>query len=1132
MLISSPNTLVNISRTGPRSTRDTYYLSVAMVLQEELRRMEFPGGLPPIELMQKSRPSKHDVRIKTVLFTLFLSVLSQFNKPSLALVQRSLTVRDSGRQATYRQALSSEETNQPLRSTTPVLGVAIKKSREINLPCYWSAHDPHVTAMADDTSEGHGTQPLLDRGHPMPRRASAQHSITLKHHRLAREASKRAAPTVGAADPQQHNVSSPRRNSSGESQETDPSSKKWFDRSNANPAGTFDASAMDLDPPFFQKETESSYERDGAFPYRHGESLQVPSMHHQAVTRSSSADEFRGVIDDLTIENKRLREELRRLKGLDPPLLKKEKLFEIKVHGLPRRKKRELEATLRDFAASLEGSSDSPSQRDRSGRLKKDTVYSSGESRSKHASSSSSHSRPVDSAYASMSTGPSSHGPQSVGRSLGRPSASRAKSSEQKFENFLSDIPDGLLPRPTIMTDKERKKLVVRRLEQLFTGKISGRNMHRNQSMSALDAPAPPTTLADQGTMGPPRNPEASREARIEPLEPSQRKPRSRDNESTSNSNGDQTESRGNGNGSGDGNGSGNGSGGRNGNSNTPHPTLSVPEQRPTRPRDLDPDRLQIPSENLDYIRHLGQVPPEFLVDKQVNHLDVAPDAHGWVYLNLLCNLAQLHIFNVTPGFIRAAVCEKSKKFQLSPDGRKIRWRGGVDGTKFSSDSSGDNNSRSPSTDETDGSHGDGQRKRQKMAQLGALATTSKESKFGLQTTSNSDPFHYKPLFVHRNSTADTSVEDTGSLPSDGAVDQINSDSGSGSKRRRGGAIIYYSGAPFCTDLSGDPGEVSPTTYMTSTGREIESPESTPRLSIQRTLSGSSLAYRPLSEARLEIPNIATTAMDVDEAPGLISGDEESPADEDVEFPWCDNPEKVQFNPVEPPLEACGLGGVRPEDHFAVVVATRRPINLAFDKAVVSRSKSEDIAEAIAGRLSSLRTSSPLPPRHIAGEFWPVHVEYLKSSLHKFEPVPLPPPATFIPPFSTDSESLGDEELDYEEFESEELELEEGRLVSVGLISQLANPYLSDNSFDEFGKGRLVSSEESSDDIVGVPSLSRAVDANMSDGDDDLDLQPHSSSPGRIISASVKKRVDTGSSVATAGGAESGYSSSMEDDAS
>ncbi|KAK4224563.1 putative frequency clock protein [Podospora fimiseda] len=971
--------------------------------------------------------------------------------------------------------------------------------------------------MANDTNEGHDTQQPLDRGHPMPRRASPETSVTLKHHRLTREASKRAT-ALDAASQQHHKVSSPRRNSSGESQETD-SSKKWFDRSNANPTGTYDTGAMDLDPPFFQKETESTFE----FPYR-PEGLQVPPLRHQAATRSSSADEFRGVIDDLTIENKRLREELRRLKGLDPPLLQKEKLFEIKVHGLPRRKKRELEATLRDFAASLEGSSDSPSQRDRSGRLKKDAMYSSGESRSKHASSSSSHYRPVDSAYASMSTGFSSHGPQSVGRSLGRPSAaSRAKSSEQKVENYLRDTPDGLLPRHTVMTDKDRKKLVVRRLEQLFTGKISGRNMHRNQSMSALDAPAPPST--EQVTMGPPRNPEAAREANIMPLDPTQKKPRSRDNESTSNSNGDQTESGGNGNGSGD----GNGSGGRSGNNKSP-PTAPIPEQRPTRPRDLDPDRLQIPSENLDYIRHLGQIPPEFLVEKQASTVDVAPDADGWVYLNLLCNLAQLHIFNVTPSFIRAAVCEKSKKFQLSPDGGKIRWRGGVDGTKFSSDSG--ENSQSPSTDDTDGSNEDGQRKRQKMVQLATSATTSKESKFGLQSSSNSDPFHYKPLFITRNSTADTSVEDTTSLPSEGAVES-NAESGSGSKRRRGGAIIYYSGAPFCTDLSGDPGESSSTTYMTSTGREAESPESPPRLSMRRTLSGSSLPYRPLSDPRLNISHTSPTAMDVDEAPGLSSDEEDTPTDEEMEFPWCDDPEVAKFHPVGPPLEACGLGGVTPEDHFAVVVTTRRPINVALDKTLhaASRSKSEDIAEAISGRLASMRTSSPLPRRHNAGKFWPVHVEYMKNKLHRFQPVPLPPPATFIPPFSTDSESGGDDELDSEEL----LDIDDGGLVSTELISQRANPYLSDNTFlDELGKGRLVSSDSDSDEIIRVPEI-RGIDETMlSDGDDDLDPRPHSSSSaGRIINVGAGKRIHTGSSVATAGGgAESGYSSSMEDYAS
>ncbi|KAK3321564.1 frequency clock protein [Apodospora peruviana] len=946
----------------------------------------------------------------------------------------------------------------------------------------------------------------------MPRRTSPENSVTLQHHRLAREASRKAFALKANAPPV---TSSPRRNSSGESHVTTHSDpKKWFDRSNRNATGNFDAGSMDVDPPFFQKETDSSNEeRRGPgnssqnTPYLQGTRPGV----FRRTTQSSSADDYRSVIDDLTIENKRLKEELKRYKQFGPDMMKKEKLFEIKIHGLSGWKKRELEATLRDFAAGLDGeaqSRESPPQRMKSGRHAKN-MYSSGESRSKHASSSSSHSRPVDSAYHSMSTGQSSNAPQSsTGQSLGRPSVgSRTKSSQQKVEHYLRDTPDGLFPRHMVMTDKDKKKLVVRRLEQLFTGKITGKNLHRNQSMPSMDVLA----TSELAGMALPRAREAAREAYIQQQDVAQKKPPFRDNGSTSN--GDQTETGGNGMGSG----SGGRSGGLSGSNPSP-PCVALPEQRPTRPLDLDPDRVQIPSENMKYIQHLGVVPAEFLVDKKVKYQDVSPDADGWVYLNLLCNLAQLHMINVTPSFIRSAVSEKSTKFQLSPDGRKIRWRGGTDGTKFSSDSSADNNSqKSPSADDTEGSNESSPRKRARtLKSEGATASgrSSDETKFGPQLSHSSSSFHYKPLFVRHSSTMESSLEGTVSQASDGGADDSNPDqskwdySGSGSskrkKHRRDGAIIYYNGAPFCTDLSGDPGGASPTTYLTSTGQELDSVQSLPRFLVHRSLSGSSLPIRPLSDER----SIVAEVLDIDlqNPPDLVDDDEDTPNEDEIVFPWCDEPEKVQLRPIEPLLEPCGLGGVLPEDHFAVIVTTRRTIA----SNVACRLMLEDTPEVIASRLASMRTSSPLPPRSTSVAALPIEIEYLGGKIHRLNPVPLPPPATFFPPFSTDSDSDDDDED--EDSYDEDMSYQDS--ISEGLISQRANPRPenedslsseSDGNAVRDGGGRLSESEESISRRVGSGSVGSA---------------------GKGL-----EMVHTGSSVATAGGAESGYNSSMEDDA-
>lgn len=88
---------------------------------------------------------------------------------------------------------------------------------------------------------------LSSTGHPLPRRALGENSITLRHHQLARDASLKAS--RGSAPPNPSNgehSSSPRRNSSGESNETGQSdANKWFDQSNQNPTATFHSNSMD-----------------------------------------------------------------------------------------------------------------------------------------------------------------------------------------------------------------------------------------------------------------------------------------------------------------------------------------------------------------------------------------------------------------------------------------------------------------------------------------------------------------------------------------------------------------------------------------------------------------------------------------------------------------------------------------------------------------------------------------------------------------------------------------------------------------------------------------------------------------------------------------------------------------------
>lgn len=883
-----------------------------------------------------------------------------------------------------------------------------------------------------------------------------------------------------------------------------------------------------VDPPFFQDPSAGSNEGGPADPIPH-ELLPTHKAAERSETpqdsKTSSTQDYRSVIDDLTVEIKRLKDELKRYRHVGPDTLRRQKLFEIKFHGLPQWKKQELESTLRDFAAGLNGESSteaSSSVRKKSSR-NTPRLQAGSSLASKHPSSSSdSHRRPVDSAYHSMSVGN-----RSGHSELPQSKRSCSKDTDRKVEDYLKDIPEGLYPRHITMSDKQKKKLVVRRLEQLFTGK-SGRKSREKQEAQEEAAPA---AAADDGP---------SREARILPTTnpkgkvaaPGVTGSATQSNTNvTSQSNTDLTsswsgnKSGGNDNASGAGSGRGSGTASGSGGSN-PSPSSNHPfEQRPTRPRDLDPDRMPDPSENMEYLRHLGVTPapdPAVATRSGTSPSGVSADAEGWVYLNLLSNLAQLHIFNVAPSFVRAAVAEKSSKFQLSSDGRKIRWRGGnsEQGTRFSSESEG-MGSRA-STD--DGESPDGSRKRVRISDSGEDGSADTLSSERNESGSGLESFHYKPLFARGESPGEQASQvGSGSSPESGG-DSYNNGSGwdnshSASSRRRkrrlDGAIIYYSGAPFCTDLSGDPGYQSPTTYMASSGEGAEQQSSEGEAaggSGRGTISGSSLAYRPLAAAKGKKSESAS-AMDTssDAAVSDLAVIEDSDGEDiKAEFPWSQSKQKTSVLPLEP----CGLGGVLPEDNFVMTVTTKRP----KDDARADRSTSEALAEAKGkSALEKLASKAPYSaaqkhPRPSP----PLDIEYVSGRIKRLRPATLPPPAVFLPPFSSDESSGWDDDDAESESESEGLSSR-----NEGSSSRRVNPHHSDHSL------RVSDGDETS----GSVEDDEASVAHQGSVEDEGSRKMAKSGRSGRLSGSGRggRAARRGSLAATAGGASSGYNSSMEE---
>jgi len=595
---------------------------------------------------------------------------------------------------------------------------------------------------------------------------------------------------------------------------------------------------------------------------------------------------------------------------------------------------------------------------------------------------------------------------------------------EQKIHSFLHKIPGGLLPKhPPVMTERQKKKIVVQRLEQLFTGKkaIIGEHSQPLQQQEVARSAA----LADQSTDDECISKEGIREANMLPYVDSGPRPTKISGEFTSET---QTYE-------------------SSGESSPDHRTSL--DQRPTRPLDLDPDRAQIPSENVEYIRHLGLSTPQLTSE---NSADAAADAAGWTYLNLLVNMAQLHIINVTPDFVRSAVAEVSEKFQLSEDGKKIRWRGGTQGTQLSSESdagSGGNRFLNDSD-----SLEEGKRKRRKV-DVGRFASVPVDvptPTLQTRTRGSSKILHYTPLFRHRRSSLSRmmSSDESDSLEeyetkngsragrASHPSKMWNASSGShGEKRPDEGPIVFYSRAKFYTDLSCDRGEISTPLHVLGVGNDGYSNQSqnaigcSPRNQnppFNRTSSGSMLSFRPFRDYS-KVPDIMQAEETRPKTPELLKADLE-----DEVFFMDVSPESSSPSTPLQAFNATGLGGTQPADHFAVRVQTRRTKNAGssanrsrfsapgpgFKKFAHNISKASlesflrpelDSEESNVARQASLAAlASPSPRTSVAFEDLPVKTDVLYTNFIRLRPSELPPPLGYYSSTTSTSED-GDSDL-------------------------------------------------------------------------------------------------------------------------
>ena len=738
--------------------------------------------------------------------------------------------------------------------------------------------------------------------------------------------------------------------------------------------------------------------------------MSVRSDFSHVGSSASNSEEFRSVIDDLTLENKRLKRRLRKFEKLHCSQLENDKLFEVRIHGLPAYKKKELKETLRGFASSIGGSQRAAprNQAEQPISLQLGPFPGIGK-----ASSLSTPCPPViDSAYASMSASgqTSASHQQCAGRSRPRQLTPTADKDKNVISSYLDDNLEGLFPaQSTTMTENLKAKLVVQRLEQLFTGigACSSQDSHFLQQEKVSRLAAAARTTIDEA-LGYASSAEGDREARIissndqrfSAAAPVWDSEISKDPVS-------------------------------NILNTTPPPNC---DQRPTRPSDLDPNRVQVPTSNIDYLRHLGLASPKTSSNWSRG------EGEGWIYLNLLINMAQLHIFNVTTEFVRKSVARFSTKFELSQDGQRVRWKARQVGHPISisnGNGNGNGNNSSPesryggpsqSSDESvdrisnSSCYSHNKRHLGVLSEFENLDTSQGYKKMSPEFGADSarrpiflgqfgagGPLVYKPLFFHGMKSEEeddyylNDVRSTVSSVLAQCPTRLGSHDVAGghdvTRKGEDGPIIFYNGARFCTDLSGDSGVDN--SHATDYSKIIQDPIG----SRPEAAEDSSIFPRNLSSVTLD----GCSVLETEDLPGDIL---QWPVDSFQTSPSAVT-HNVESDEARALFQASGIGGVRPFDHFVVHVKVRRSIT---DKPAVLQPLQSSRAKPLPSHLLHYVTSDstsgrchPLPSTE--SDLFPIKDEIVFAETKALKPSSLPPPSYACHAVSSSDSDNEDDEV-------------------------------------------------------------------------------------------------------------------------
>jgi hypothetical protein len=140
---------------------------------------------------------------------------------------------------------------------------------------------------------------------------------------------------------------------------------------------------------------------------------------------------------------------------------------------------------------------------------------------------------------------------------------------------------------------------------------------------------------------------------------------------------------------------------------------------------------------------------------------------------------------------------------------------------------------------------------------------------------------------------------------------------------------------------------------------------------------------------------------DDDELQGLMNAGSEEGSDIELDLIWNNDQQYIRQQPLEP----CGLGGVRADDHFRLVVDTKRPKQDILQWSSEPQSgKPNESREGIIYRGAAMLVSCPVLSGSEAKtieEPLSDRIEYLSWCIERLTPVPLPYFARSFPPLST-----------------------------------------------------------------------------------------------------------------------------------